>query len=248
VLRIVTVERGLDPREFTMVAFGGNGPLHGCALAEELGIRRVIVPEYPGVFSAHGLLVAGLRASFVRPVLRESSDVSDAFARELFESLEREGRALLLEQGAAENTIAFRREYDMRYRGQSFELAVEHVPKMSVVVERFHAQHERRYGYAVSEEAVEFVNARLTATAPAGEQVSTKSRHDAKIHDDTNVEEREVWISGAYVETPVYKRESLPAHAMVGGPALIEQYDTCTYVPPGWSAKNVEAMLVVERL
>ncbi|HET9095832.1 MAG TPA: hydantoinase/oxoprolinase family protein, partial [Candidatus Baltobacteraceae bacterium] len=149
VLRIVTVERGLDPREFTMVAFGGNGPLHGCALAEELGIRRVIVPEHPGVFSAHGLLVAELRASFVRPILREASDVSDVFARELFEALEGEGRTALLEQGAGENTIALRREYDMRYRGQSFELAVEHLPAMSAVVERFHDQHERRYGYAV---------------------------------------------------------------------------------------------------
>lgn len=72
--------------------------------------------------------------------------------------------------------------------------------------------------------------------------------HDAKTNVDTNVGEREVWIGGAYVETPVYRRESLPPHAMVGGPALIEQYDTCTYVPPGWSAKNAQAMLVVERL
>lgn len=255
VLRIVTVERGLDPREFTMVAFGGNGPLHGCALAEELGMRRVIVPEHPGVFSAHGLLVAELRASFVRPILREAGEVGDDFAREIFAGMEREARALLIEQGACENAIAFRREYDLRYRGQSFELSVEYAPAIAVTVERFHDRHERRYGYAVPEEPVEFVNARLTATAPAGASESAlnslggapRLQHDGG-HDTVHIDERDVWIDGAYVETPVYQRKTLAPHAMVGGPALIEQYDTCTYVPPGWSAKNAGTMLMVERL
>lgn len=250
VLRIVTVERGLDPREFTMVAFGGNGPLHGCALAEELGMRRVIVPEHPGVFSAHGLLVAELRASLVRPILRDAADVTDALAQEVFDALERDGRKLLAEQGAAKNAISFRREYDMRYRGQSFELAIDHAPKIGIVVERFHEQHERRYGYAVPEEPVEIVNARLTATAPAGGEARDSqraSRGAAAADDTTQISERDVWIDGAYVETPVYQRTLLPPHAMIGGPALVEQYDTCTYVPPGWSLRNAETMLVVER-
>lgn len=249
VLRIVTVERGLDPREFTMVAFGGNGPLHGCALAEELGMRRVIIPEYPGVFSAQGLLVAELRASFVRPILREAPEVTDDFARDLFESLEREGRALLQAQGASEETIAFRREYDARYRGQSFELDVEYVPSVAAVVERFHEKHERRYGYAVASESVELVNARLTATAPAASSLAAAPASEkTPVHDIEHLQERDVWIDGAYVQTPVYAREMLPAHAMIGGPALIEQYDTCTYVPPGWSAKKHDTMLVAERL
>lgn len=255
VLRIVTVERGLDPREFTMVAFGGNGPLHGCALAEELGMRRVIVPEHPGVFSAYGLLAAELRTSFVRPILREVGALDDDFTRGIFETLEREGRALLIEQGADESGIAFRREYDMRYKGQSFELGVEYMPKIAAVVERFHDHHQRRYGYAVPEETVEFVNARLTATARAGGDDALGPRADRApstpqddIVRDTQITERDVYIDGAYVQTAVYQRKMLPAHAMVGGPALIEQYDTCTYVPPGWSAKNAGTMLVVERL
>lgn len=251
VLRIVTVERGLDPREFTMVAFGGNGPLHGCALAEELGMRRVIVPESPGVFSAHGLLVAQLRASFVRPILREATDVSDAFAGDLFEALESQARTFLREQGATDENLAFRREYDARYRGQSFELDVPHAPSVSTVVDRFHEKHARRYGYSVAEEPVELVNARLTATAPAGAlapvpqchaEVSKHGRAESRPVDDT----RDVWIDGSLVDTPVYQRESLPAHAMIGGPALIEQYDTSTYVPPGWSASMHGAMLVLK--
>lgn len=249
VLRIVTVERGLDPREFTMIAFGGNGPLHGCALAQELGMRRVIVPANPGVFSAHGLLVADLRASFVRPILREAHDLDDAFVRDVFEGLEREAHAFLREQGADRDRIAFRREYDARYRGQSFELDVPHAPAVHAVIERFHEKHQQRYGYAVPEEPVELVNARLTATAPAGAQSPAPlapARGGCVPHHD-NVDTRDVWIDGAYVETAVYTREALPGHAMIGGPALIEQYDTCTYVPPGWSARVQDAMLVVER-
>jgi N-methylhydantoinase A len=256
VLRIVTVERGLDPREFAMVAFGGNGPLHGCALAEELGMRRVIIPASPGVFSAHGLLVADLRGSFVRPILREAADVSDDFVRGAFEELEREARTFLRGQGANEESIAFRREYDARYRGQSFELDVPHAPSVDAVVERFHEKHQRRYGYSVPEEPVELVNARLTATAPTiaggpkagGPGGSADGGRGARSADTpVKLDERSVWINGTFVETPVYQREALPPHAMIGGPALIEQYDTCTYVPPGWSAKVQDAMLIVER-
>ncbi len=245
VLRIVTVERGLDPRDFSMVAFGGNGPLHGCALAEELGIRSMLVPRDPGVFSAHGLLVAELRASFVRPILRETTSVSDGEINRLFDELETQGRQTLREQGATEERMQFIREYDARYRGQSFELDVPHQSDGAGVAHRFHERHERRYGYAVREEPVEIVNARLTAIAtlaPMREFVRTQPTiTKAPPH-----EQRAMWLNGAYVATPVYQREELPLDAVITGPALIEQYDTCTYVPPQWSAHNGNAILVVE--
>jgi N-methylhydantoinase A len=245
VLRIVTVERGLDPRDFAMVAFGGNGPLHGCALAEELGMRRVIVPRDPGVFSAHGLLVAELRASFVRPVLRETAQIREDELAAFFSELEERGRRALREQGAADAAMAFVREYDARYSGQSFELDVPYAPDAAGVAAGFHRKHEQRYGYAVSEEAVELVNARLTAVA-ALEAVPDAAPH-AGGSSAVQVEEREVWIDGSCAATPVYARAALPRHAAIGGPALIEQYDTCTYVPPGWVAQNAGSMLVVER-
>ncbi len=118
VLRIVTVERGLDPRDFTMVAFGGNGPLHCCALAEELGIRHVLVPRDPGVFSALGLLVAPLRASFVHPVLRETHTLSAQEMEQTAHMLQERGGQALRDQGADERSVAFTFEYDARYRGR----------------------------------------------------------------------------------------------------------------------------------
>jgi N-methylhydantoinase A len=244
VLRIVTVERGLDPREFTMVAFGGNGPLHGAALAEELGIKRVIVPRDPGVFSAHGLLVAELRANFVRPILRETPQIEGKELSAIFAELEREGRRILREQGAEEHAIDFAREYDARYPGQSFELDVEHDSNVATIAQRFHDKHERRYGYAVDSEPVELVNARLTAIgrlAPL-QRTAAAARADGPAQIDT----RHIWIDGTSVSAPVLARERLDAHASIAGPALIEQYDTCTYVPPGWSAQNDGVMLVVE--
>jgi N-methylhydantoinase A len=248
VLRIVTVERGLDPRDFTMVAFGGNGPLHGCALADELGITRVIVPANPGVFSALGLLVAPLRASFVRSLLREASDLHESLLAQLFEQLEREAADALRGQGARNGQIAFRRAFDARYRGQSFELEIEHTGGVRAIVEQFHEKHAQRYGYSVPHETVEFVNARLTATAPSGagftHAAPPHGRGHSRAADETI---RNVYIDGAYVDTPVHAREALAPQATIGGPALIEQYDTCTYVPPGWSATVRDGMLAVER-
>jgi N-methylhydantoinase A len=244
VLRIVTVERGLDPRDFSMVAFGGNGPLHGCALAEELGIRRVLVPRDPGVFSAHGLLVAELRASYVRPVLRVTNDLRNGELASIFAGLEEEGRRALRAQGAREEALRFIREYDARYRGQSFELDVPHDVDAAAVASRFHRKHEQRYGYAVPEEDVELVNARLTAVAQLDPLPhAAESAQQAGAAPET----RDVWIDGRYAATPVYQRTHLPTRTALEGPALIEQYDTCTYVPTGWHASEEGAMLVLER-
>ncbi|MGZ3561328.1 MAG: hydantoinase/oxoprolinase family protein [Vulcanimicrobiaceae bacterium] len=244
VLRIVTVERGLDPREFAMIAFGGNGPLHGCALAEELGIERVLVPRHPGVFSAYGLLVAELRASFVHPLLREASSLDYSELETLFAQLEEHGRQALHEQGVRNGAIAFLREYDARYRGQSFEIDVEHGDSLRTIVEHFHAKHERRYGYAVSEERVEFVNARLTAIG-ALPRIDARSRQDGSATAQPSAF-RDVWSEGAYHSTPVYARERLLDDLMLAGPVLIEQYDTCTYIPPGWRVRS-GPVLVAER-
>jgi N-methylhydantoinase A len=245
VLRIVTVERGLDPRDFAMVAYGGNGPLHGCALAQELGMRRMIVPRDPGVFSAHGLLVAQLRASFVRPVMRETAALNCEEMNALFAELEAQGRRTLREQGADERRMEFVREYDARYRGQSFELDVPHLDDVQTLAHGFHERHKRRYGYDVPEEPVEIVNARLTAIATLEPPRAAPALRNG-TRSATSPQERRVWIEGAYAATPVYKREELPHGALIAGPALIEQYDTCTYVPSGWHARDEAAMMIVE--
>jgi N-methylhydantoinase A len=245
VLRIVTVERGLDPREFAMVAFGGNGPLHGAALAEELGITRVIVPRDPGVFSAHGLLVAELRANFVRPILRETPEIQNAELETIFAELQGEGRRILREQGAEDRAMTFTREYDARYRGQSFELDIQHEGSVSALEQRFHDKHQQRYGYAVNGEPVELVNARLTAVGRLAPLRVAAPAPDSQM--SSQIDKRNVWIDGRYVAAPVFARERLAPNATILGPALVEQYDTCTYVPPTWSARNEGAMLVLER-
>ncbi len=179
VLRIVTVERGLDPREFTLVAFGGGGPLHACALADELGIARILIPANPGLFSACGLLDAGLHVNDVRSVLRAVQEIDDQAMEESFSTSERRAQAALLEQGARRATIAFRRAYDARYRGQSFELTIEYDPSHDVIERRFHEAHRARYGYDVPGEIIEVVNARLTAYGSVGSRVNLSASRGA---------------------------------------------------------------------
>ena len=245
VLRIVTVERGLDPRDFTMIAFGGNGPLHACALAEELGIARVIVPRHPGVFSALGLLFADLRASFVRPLLRTVDELQADHLEALFAELENEGRRALRDQGASDDAMSFRREYDARYRGQSFEIDIAHVPDAGGIVRAFHDKHERRYGYAVADEPVELVNARLTAVATLPHVRACAV--EVGVLPAAPSGTRTVWVNGTFGDVPVYTREGLPFGTTIAGPAIVEQYDSCTDVRDGWRA-TVSQEIVLERM
>jgi N-methylhydantoinase A len=241
VLRIVTVERGLDPREFSLVAFGGNGPMHACALAAELGISKIVIPEDPGVFSAHGLLVAPLQAGYVRPLLQLVDRVEPWELDALFAELESEAGVALREQGSRDGEITMRRHFDARYPGQSFELSIA---AGAGATGAFHAEHRRRYGYAVETEPVELVNARVTATA-ALQALPPPTAAPGKP--ETENATRDLWLDGRYAKTRVYERAGLSTGTAIAGPALIEQYDTCTYVAPDWSARAKDAMLILER-
>lgn len=246
-LRIVTVERGLDPRDFTLVAFGGGGPLHACALAGELGLERVVVPPHPGLFSALGLLDAELHVNEVRSILRPAGELDSDGIATSFGAGEERARIALLEQGAAPSTIAFRREYDARYRGQSFELTIAYEPSSGAVERRFHEAHRAHYGYDVPGEAVEIVNARLTArgrvTTPDG-----AARNDAPRRGSTPRQiTRSVWLDGGYVDVPVFQREELTADGRTRGPAIVEAYDSTAYVGPDWSLAADGDLLVLER-
>ncbi len=234
VLRIVTVERGLDPRDFTLIAFGGNGPLHACALAEELGIPRVLVPRHPGLFSAQGLLAAELCATYLHAVMCSTDEIEHAELERIFADLERRGRDVLLAQGACDAAMRFRRTYDARYRGQSFELQIEHDRSQAAIARRFHALHRARYGYAVEEESVELVNARATISA---ERVAPRARATADAPAPHAARTRRTWMQSACVEVPVHDRGVLSAGTAFEGPAIVEQYDCTTFVAPGWRAQ-----------
>ncbi len=240
VLHIVTTERGLDPRDFSLVAFGGNGPLHACALAAELGIERIVIPGGPGVFSAHGLLAAPLQTSLVRSVLR-TADLDTAELAILFGGLETQARTALHAQGAANGACSMRRTFDARYQGQSFELEVEGTERAA---RAFHDEHRRRYGYSVEDEPVELVSARLTATAALAELPRAHRRSVS----GAAAASRDVWLDGGYASAAVRDRASLSEGSDLGGPALIEEADSCTYVAPGWKARVGVSALLLERV
>lgn len=244
-LRIVTVERGLDPRDFALMAFGGNGPLHACALADELGVTRIVIPAHPGVFSAEGLIVADLRTSAVHPVLRTVDELDASDLDVVFDQLERDGRATLRKQGIAEDAIEIVRTYDARYRGQSFELDIAYAPTLDALARAFHEHHARRYGYSVPDDAIEIVNARIDAI---GRLPAHHRRHRPSPERASESGRRAVWIDRARVPVTVHAREALDERTVLTGPALVEQYDTCTYVAPGWRASVRDGLLDLERL
>nr|WP_143067716.1 hydantoinase/oxoprolinase family protein [Natrinema salifodinae] len=229
-IRAVTVERGHDPREFALVAFGGAGPMHAAALADSLSVDRVVVPRPGGVLSAFGLLAADESYDAVRTVGLdlETAEASDVEA--VYDDLV----ADVLADASDPNAARVERAADCRYAGQSFELtvAVDDEFDADAVAERFHQAHERAYGYAM-DESIEVVNLRATATIPGDEPTI---RHEGA--GDAVVGTREAHFPGADAgahETTVYERDRLAPGATVDGPAILEQAESTTVVPPAWS-------------
>jgi N-methylhydantoinase A/oxoprolinase/acetone carboxylase beta subunit len=230
-IRLVSVERGHDPRDFALVAFGGCGGLHGCEIAQELGIRTVLVPEQAGALSALGMLLADRVRDHATGVLNRS-DLEREFTR-----LERIARKDL--RGAQ-----LIRSADIRYTGQSYELTVPWRPDNPAAP--FHLEHQRVYGYSNPERGIEIVTirvrARLAVEKPSLISKRTSSRLAAKPL------LRRIHSAGAWRDTPVYRRSSLTA-TEVRGPALILDYGSTTLVPPGWrcSLDKFGSLVIIRR-
>jgi len=250
-LRVVSVERGYDPREFALVAFGGAGPLHATALADALDVPEVIVPRAAGVLSALGLLIGDVVYDYSTSMVRRLDDVSPSALRDAYESFEAEGRAELRDAGHADDQLAFERTLDLRYAGQSFDLSVPvegdlTESELAAVEERFHAAHERRYGHASPGESVELVTVRLRARGLVDPpELAVEER--AGEPDDAVVSTRRVGFSDGARETPVYERERLPTESTLDGPAVVEGGESTVVVHPGQRARvDGDADLVVE--
>jgi N-methylhydantoinase A len=245
ILRIVSIERGHDPRTFTMMAFGGGGPLHACALAEALQVAHVIVPPSPGLFSAWGLLAADVRASYVRTLVEIAQRLDPARVEAAFVEMEMLGKQELAAQNVTPEATAFLRELEMRYLGQGYELAVTAPSRVDAktlpqAVEAFHEKHERTYGYASRAEPVEIVAARLVAIGAVDKPALRAADRtvEAEAPGAAVVEHREVYFAGrGRVRTPIYARERLAAGNRIASPAVIEEYDSATLVAPGWLAQ-----------
>ena len=234
-LRLVSIERGYDPRLFTLYAFGGAGPLHAAELARELGVHEVVVPPLPGVFSALGLLVTDYRHDLHRAIVKPASEVDESELEEVFRELEERALAMLRSEGVSGDRVRLVRSLDMRYSRQAYELNVPYRGSVARAVEEFHQLHAARYGYDMREEEVVIVNARLTAY---GLVDKPRLRYtEERPHRPTPRGARRVYFTETeWVEAPVYLRDELRPGAELEGPALVFSDESTVLVPPGFTA------------
>ena len=240
-VRHVTLERGLDPRDFTLVAYGGGGPLHSASVAKELSISKIIIPNAPGHFSALGMLMADLRRDYVQTLFERMDDLEMSELEEQFKKLESEGRQALEESGIPTDRIVFERAADMRYVGQEHAVAVRMPANVgseearAEVKRRFDDAHDLRYSHSAPEESADIVSLRVSAIGrlnkpefpqiPRGELTPSESARRG---------ERSVNFDGAgALAATVYDRAQLLQGNVIHGPAIIEEVASTTVVEPG---------------
>jgi N-methylhydantoinase A len=234
-LRRVTIARGYDPRDFTLVAFGGAGPLHACLVAEQLGIPRVLVPRHPGVLCAIGMLMADVVLEQSRSVLEPISGATVARLQRQLDAMAFEARARLVRDGIEDGGIVLLGLVDARYKGQSHELTI---PLERGLTKAFHAAHAEAYGHAMPDRTVEVVNLRLQATGLVkGPELVPEPviRHDGR---EAILGEKTGFLDRiGFAELVLYERGSLQPGAVIRGPALVRQMDSTTFVSPSWAAR-----------
>jgi N-methylhydantoinase A len=242
-LRAVSTERGRDPRDFALLAFGGNGPVHAATLARLLEIRRILVPPAPGLFSALGMLFPEIEHHFVRTFKRHLDGLDGDALEAVFRAMEDEGAAMLEEEGFGPTSRRYERQIDLRYHGASSELTLpfplEGDPA-AALTEAFARAHERQYGYRSDEEQVETMNLRVIARGLAG-QSHVPDRLSLRAERPTGVDARQAYFGPGtgWARTPVCGRMALGG-AWRQGPLLIEEFDSTTVVPPDGRARLIE--------
>ena len=240
-IRTISLERGYDPREFTLVPFGGAGPMHSCELAQELRIPRVLVPPNPGILSALGVAIADVIKDYSGTVMLRGNAVSRDRLEESFKSLEDQARDEIGQEALDTDHLRAQRSLDVRYVGQSYELNVDYPDRRrdlgKAVGDAFHRAHRQRFGYSDPTEPVEIVNLRLKMVVPvekplpAAEDAAGDSPREAQVG-----KARVVFREGAF-DTSLYLRDRLHCGNRFAGPALVLQMDSTTVIPPGWIAE-----------
>ncbi len=234
-IRVISVERGHDARDYTLVAFGGAGGLHACSLASALGMRSVLLPIFPGALSALGILRADVVTEFSRTVLLTASSAARAKngTEDAFRSLDREGRKAMEAEGFATAKIRIERRLDLRYVGQAYELSV---PAAGDFVAAFHRAHEARYGYHDAKRTVEIVNLRVRATGvtekPALRKIAPANRSTTPRGPRKTID---CVLDGQRCRATLVARDALRAGESLSGPAIISEYSATTLVPHNWT-------------
>ena len=243
-IRVISVQRGHDPREYTLAAFGGAGPLHAARLAKELDMTRVLIPRFPGILCAMGLLLTDLRADFAVTRLRTLSTAALPEIEAAFVNLSEQAHRWFEGEGISRESQKVLRTVDMRYQGQNYELAIGlpdgaiTAKTLDVLAERFDEAHRQMYGFAASGDAVQLVTYRIGATGLV-RKASFEPQPDQGVdasHALTG--KRDVWMleAAGFVNCPIYAREKLLSGNRILGPAIIDQMDSTTVVLPGMTA------------
>lgn len=235
-IRVISVQRGYDPRDYVLVPFGGAGPLHASRLAMELGSRRILVPETPGAQSALGLLMTDIRSDFMRTQIMLASPAAPGDFNKVFSELTDQANEWFEEEGIEPERRSLSRRVEMRYAGQNYELAVD-VPNdeitaetVSSLIDSFQRAHDRMYGYSAHDEVVEAVTFRIQAVAAVPRADLRRSSFAGRSVESAIVAKRDVYLpeEGGYTPCPVYNRSLLDVGHRIVGPAIIEQMDTTT--------------------
>jgi len=233
-IRVISVERGYDPREFTLFSFGGAGGMHAAFLARLLNIPKVLFPQNPGILSAIGMLMADVIKDYSLTIMQNQEDVTFSSLSGMFYDLEHKGKKDLLAEGISKEGIFLERYLDMRYQGQSYEIIV---PFGKDFVEQFQDIHEKTYGYRNEDKAIEIVNIRLRARGmPTKPEFKKWEKFQKKPPADAFLGESEVVFDHQYVPTKIIAREKLKSGNRIKGPAVVVEYSSTLVIPPFASA------------
>jgi N-methylhydantoinase A len=246
-IKTITVRKGHDPREFTLVAYGGAGPMHASLIADELAIGRILIPPAPGNFSALGLLLADHRTNLVRSRISRSEQTPLSLIRSTLSELEDEGRRKLADV-IGTSKVAFERWVGIRYLGQWYEIDVPFDPtwrKTGDFIRDFNRLHQEMYGHSEPAEETLVVHYRVSAYALLPKPVfSTQAGRRAP----RPVARRQVHFGDEFVQANIFNRHDLGLGAQIHGPAIVEEAGSSTVLPPGWNAKVDQwGILVLER-
>ncbi len=229
-IRVISVERGYNPSEFTLFSFGGGGGMHAAFLAKLLGIPTVLVPRHPGILSAIGMLLADVIKDYSTTVMLSEGAMGHSSLESFFRDMEKRAEKDLLDEGIARREMAFERYLDMRYVGQSYEIVV---PFGEDFVDRFHLLHEKTYGYCNRNKGVEVVNVRLRAKGRLSKPEFKKAeRLSSRIPPSALLGERDVIFFGEKYPTTIYERDLLLPGNRIKGPAIVVEYSSTIVIPP----------------
>ena len=235
-IKEISVQKGYDPRDYVLVAFGGSGPMHAAQLGEELGISTILIPQAPGNLSALGLIVSDVRHDDVEHWMATLEAVNLEMLEKKFQRMEKSAVSILQDEGFDNAKVVLKRGLDLRYRGQAFELniPVQRGDPVNKIKKRFAKQFLDRYGHSHAAHSVELVNLRLASFGIIDKPFFPRVESGGSSLPQAIKDEKAVFFGGTFWNTSIFERELLPYREIMKGPAIVEEKGATTVIPPGW--------------